>query len=79
MYDQARIKHDLAKFQHDCAVRFLCNLRHKKGLTWFRQYISKYKFNEQLLGDFYDQWKLGNKGEWGCWKKSLSQQQGLGI
>ena len=70
MYEQAR---------HECGVRFLCHLRHKKGLAWFRNYKSEKNFSQQLLNDFYDQWKLGNKGEWGCWKKSLSQQQDLGI
>jgi hypothetical protein len=72
MYEQAR---------HECGVRFLCNLRHKKGLAWFRQYISKYNFDEQLLRDFYTQYELGNRGEWGKWilKNGLSQQQGLGI
>jgi hypothetical protein len=70
MYEQAR---------HECGVRFLCELRAKKGLTWFRQYISKHNFNEQLLRDFYTQYELGNRGEWGKWKNTLSQQQGLGI
>ena len=70
MYEQAK---------HECGVRYLCALRHKKGLAWFRNYINEKKFSQALLSDFYNQWKLGNKGEWGCWKKSLSQQQGLGI
>jgi len=70
MYEQAK---------HECGVRYLCALRHKKGLAWFRNYIADKNFSQALLNDFYDQWKLGNKGEWGCWKKSLSQQQGLGI
>lgn len=70
MYEQAR---------HECGVRFLCHLRHKKGLAWFRNYISEKNFSQALLNDFYDQWKLGNKGEWGCWKNTLSQQQDLGI
>ena len=70
MYEKAR---------HECAVRYLCALRHKKGLTWFRIYISEKNFSQVLLNDFYDQWKLGNKGEWGCWKNTLSQQQGLDI
>jgi len=70
MYEQAR---------HECGVRYLCHLRHKKGLAWFRNYISEKNFSQALLNDFYDQWKLGNKGEWGCWKNTLSQQQGLGI
>ena len=67
MYEKAR---------HECGVRYLCALRHKKGLTWFRVYISEKNFSQSLLNDFYDQWKLGNKGEWGCWKKSLLQAQG---
>jgi hypothetical protein len=32
-----------------------------------------------VLKDFYDQWQLGNKGEKGCWKKSLLEQQDLDI
>ena len=70
MYEQAR---------HECGVRYLCHLRHKKGLAWFRNYISEKNFSQALLNDFYDQWKLGNKGEWKCWKNTLSQQQGLDI
>ena len=66
MYEQAR---------HECGVRYLCNLRHKKGLTWFRNYINEKKFSQELLNDFYDQWKLGNKGEWGCWKQLNGQGQ----
>lgn len=63
------------KVRHECGVRYLCALRHKKGLTWFRNYISEKKLNQALLNDFYDQWKLGNKGEWGCWKQSNGQGQ----
>ena len=72
MYEQAK---------HECAVRFLCQLRAKKGLAWFRKYISDKDFSEKLLTDFFNQYQLGNKGEWGKWilKDGLSQQQGLGI
>jgi hypothetical protein len=72
MYEQAR---------YECGVRYLCALRHKKGLKWFREYISKHNFDEQLLRDFYTQYELGNKGEWGKWilKNTLLQQRGLGI
>lgn len=70
MYEQAK---------HKCAVRQLCKWRHKWGLNKFRLYISKHNFDEQLLRDFYDQYQLGNRGETGCWKNTLSQQQGLGI
>jgi hypothetical protein len=70
MYEQTR---------HECAVRFLCNLRHKKGLAWFRNYISEKNFDQKLLNDFYAAWQAGNRGEWGCLKGILSVQQGLGI
>jgi hypothetical protein len=70
MYEQAK---------HECGVRQLCKWRKEWGLNKFRLYISKHKFQEQLLRDFYMQYELGNRGEWKCWKKSLSQQQGLGI
>jgi hypothetical protein len=50
-------------------------------LAWFRNYISDKDFSEKLLTDFFTQYQLGNKGEWGKWilKDGLSQQQGLGI
>jgi hypothetical protein len=72
MFDEAK---------HRCGVRYLCYLRHKKGLTWFRTYIFDKNFSKVVLEDFYTQYKLGNKGEWGKWisKNGLSQQQGLGI
>jgi len=66
-------------FRHECGIRYLCALRHKKGLTWFRKYISEHKFDEQLLRDFYTAYEAGNRGEWGCLKGILLQQQGLGI
>jgi hypothetical protein len=70
MYEQAK---------HECGVRYLCALRHKKGLTWFRNYISEKKLPVALLNDFYAAYQAGNKGEWGCLKGILSQQQGLDI
>jgi hypothetical protein len=72
MYEQAR---------HECAVRQLCKWRKEWGLNKFRLYITKYSFDEILLQDFYTQYELGNRGDKGIWilKKSLSQQQGLGI
>jgi hypothetical protein len=70
MYEQAK---------HECGVRYLCALRHKKGLAWFRNYISEKNLPIPLLNDFYTAYKAGNKGEWGCLKGILSQQQGLDI
>jgi len=72
MYEQAR---------HECGVRYLCYLRHKKGLKWFREYIIGKEVLHQYFADYQEQYALGNRGEWGKWilKKSLSQQRGLGI
>ena len=72
MYEQAR---------HECGVRYLCYLRHKKGLKWFREYIINKEVLHQYFADYQEQYALGNRGEWGKWilKKSLLQQQGLGI
>ena len=49
------------------------------GLKEFRLYITKTKFSQKIWDDFYEQFKLGNKGELKCWKKSLLAQQDLGI
>jgi hypothetical protein len=70
MYEQAR---------HECGVRYLCYLRHKKGLKWFREYIINKEVLHQYFADYQEQYALGNRGEWGCWKNTLLQQQGLGI
>jgi hypothetical protein len=70
MYEQAK---------HECAVRFLCHLRSKNGLKWFRNYIADKEVLHQYFADYQTQYALGNRGEWGCWKNTLSQQQGLGI
>lgn len=53
--------------KHRCAVRQLCKWRAEWGLAKFREYLSKYKLDSQLLKDFADQWKLGNKGDWNTW------------
>jgi hypothetical protein len=66
-------------FRHGCAIRFLCYLRSKKGLKWFRNYIVEKNINPNLLNDFYTAYQAGNRGEWGCMKGILSQQQDLGI
>lgn len=66
-------------FRHECGVRFLCHLRAKHGLKWFRNYISEKNIDAKLLNDFYTAYQAGNRGEWGCMKGILSQQQGLGI
>lgn len=67
MHDQAR---------HECCVRQLIQYRYSMGLKEFRLYILKTKFSQKVWDDFYEQFKLGNKGEKKCWKKSLLQAQG---
>jgi len=52
---------------HKAGVRQLCKWRSEWGLAKFRLYISKYQLPEALLKDFYKQYQLGNRGEWGKW------------
>ena len=67
------------EFRHQSAVRQLCKWRHEWGLNKFRIYLHKYNWSQEIIDDFYEQFRLGNKGEKGCWKKQSSQQQDLGI
>jgi len=54
--------------KYQCGVRQLCKWRHQWGLAKFREYLSKYQIDSNLLNGFADQWKKGNKGEWKIWK-----------
>jgi hypothetical protein len=53
--------------KYQCAVRQLCKWRHQWGLAKFREYLSKYQIDSNLLNGFADQWKKNNKGNWGEW------------
>jgi hypothetical protein len=53
---------------HQSKVRQLLKYRNEWGVAKFREYLSKANFDKKTIDDFIDQWKLGNKGEWGCWK-----------
>jgi len=57
----------LIEHQYQCAVRQLCKWRSQWGLAKFREYLSKYQLDSNLLIGFADQWKKGNKGNWGEW------------
>jgi hypothetical protein len=47
----------------------LIKWRAEKGLTWWRDFLSKHKIRQELLNDYADQWAKGNRtGEWGVWK-----------
>jgi hypothetical protein len=54
-------------WRKECAVRQLCKWRHQWGLAKFREYLSKYQIDSDLLNGFADQWKRNNKGNWGEW------------
>ena len=54
-------------WRKECAIRQLCKWRSEWGLAKFREYLSNYKLDSQLLTDFADQWKKGNKGNKGEW------------
>ena len=54
--------------KHRCAVRLLYKWREEWGLAKFREYLSNYKLDSQLLTDFADQWTKGNKGNQGEWR-----------
>jgi hypothetical protein len=56
------------EFKYQSGVRLLCKWRSQWGLAKFREYLSKYQIDSNLLIGFADQWKKGNKGNWGEWK-----------
>jgi hypothetical protein len=55
------------EFRIRSAVRQLCKWRAEWGLQKFREYLSKYQIDSEILNMFADQWQKGNKGEWGKW------------
>jgi hypothetical protein len=55
------------EFRIRSAVRQLCKYRAEWGLQKFREYLSKYQIDSEILNMFADQWQKGNKGEWGKW------------
>jgi hypothetical protein len=54
-------------WRKECAIRQLCKWRSEWGLAKFREYLSKYQIDSNLLIGFADQWKKGNKGNLGEW------------
>jgi len=45
----------------------LCKYRAEWGLQKFREYLSKYNIDSELLKLFVEQYSKGNRGEWGKW------------
>ena len=61
----------LESWRYECEIRQLLIYRTKLGLTGFRGYFANPSFDkrrERLAGDFYDQWKKGNRGQPGDWR-----------
>ena len=61
----------LESWRYECEIRQLLVYRTKLGLTGFRGYFVNPSFDkrrERLAGDFYDQWKKGNRGAPGDWR-----------
>ena len=61
----------LESWRYECEIRQLLVYRTKLGLTGFRGYFANPSFDkrrEQFAGDFYDQWKKGNRGQPGDWR-----------
>jgi hypothetical protein len=54
-------------YKKQCAVRQLCKWRAEWGLQKFREYLSKYQIDSEILNMFADQWQKGNKGEKDRW------------
>ena len=54
-------------WRKECAVRQLCKWRNQWGLAKFREYLSKYQIDSELLKLYGEQWSKKNKGEWGTW------------
>jgi len=55
-------------FRLRSAARQLIKYRADWGLVKFREYLSKYQIDSEILRLFAEQWDRGNRtGEWGKW------------
>ena len=61
----------LERHRYECEIRQLLVYRTQFGLTGFRAYFARPSFDsrrERIAGDFYNQYKKGNRGAWGDWR-----------
>ena len=59
------------RWRYECEIRQLLKYREQMGLVMFRGYFANPNFEkrrQRIAGDFYDQWKKGNRGNWGDWR-----------
>ena len=60
------------EFRHKCEVRFVLKARQEQGLTNFRKWVADtglYKRWHLIEKDFNEQWRKGNRGKLGDWRK----------
>ena len=59
------------RWRYECEIRQLLKYRVQLGLAGFRGYFANPNFEkrrQRIAGDFYDQWKKGNRGDPGDWR-----------
>jgi len=60
------------EFRHQCEVRFALKARQEQGLQNFRKWVVEtglYKRWHLIEKDFNAQWRKGNRGNVGEWRK----------
>jgi hypothetical protein len=70
MTQEVELKHKHSysdEYRVQSATRQLCKYRADWGLQKFRDYLSKYQIDSELLKLYGEQWQKGNKGEWKTW------------
>ena len=58
------------EYRHQCEVRCLIAMRVNKGKQWLVNHLNNPKLarrSQKLALDIQDQWKKGNRGEYGVW------------
>ena len=61
-----------AEYRHQCEIRFVLKARQEQGLQNFREWVVKTGLSKRwhlISQDFNDQWKKGNRGAVGDWRK----------
>lgn len=56
--------------RHKCECRFWLAQTEKRGMEWFRDFVRNFKRwpDSKLQADYSEQYRRGNKGEWGDWR-----------
>ena len=59
-------------YKHQCGIRFVLKARQEHGLQEFRKWVEAtglYKRWHLIEKDFNAQWRKGNRGKEGDWRK----------